>query len=75
MLFLFAERIKTAKDRMYKNTHSGLISNGKKSPENKNYPMMGKRTNYDITNAIVKIGTKVSYTNKVDKSQSIQLCG
>ena len=49
MLFSFVlKEFKTAKDRMYKNTHSGLISNGKKkSPENKNYPMMGKRTNYD----------------------------
>lgn len=36
MLFSFAlKEFKTAKDRMYKNTHSGLISNGKKKKAQK----------------------------------------
>ena len=59
MLFSFVlKEFKTTKDRMYNNTHSGLISffflggglisNGKKKgPKNKNYPIMGKRTTYD----------------------------
>lgn len=73
MLFSFALKgFKTAKDRMYKNTHSGLISNGKKKkPRKQKLPNDGKKDKlwYCITNTIVKIGTKVSYTNKVDKSQ------